>query len=172
MVCFLLSFSLFFLQNVVLCKRGRSDSHKKLNSSPKTGIDDTAGQAAPDKGSLCNGYLQSDPTRCQVCPCSGRENTVGSNFSKYTKAMGRDPKDLRALDQFCEVLNYEGTLWFSNEPKTFQGFLLPTVALTLVDKHPHLNCITNRYIFTSCSSYFLNSFLKTNRKSYILRMNK
>lgn len=45
----------------VQCKRERSDSHKRLNSSPETGINDTAGQAAPEKGSLCSGYLQSDP---------------------------------------------------------------------------------------------------------------
>lgn len=91
----------------MLCKRGRSDSHKKLNSSPKTGINSTAGQAAPDKGSLCNGYLQNDPKHAVKSALAQEGRTMWVAISpKYTKAMGRDPKDLRALDQFCEVLNY------------------------------------------------------------------
>lgn len=94
---------------LVLSKRGRSDSHRKLNSSPKTGINGTAGQAAPDKGSLCHGYLQSDHKHAVRSALAQERRTLWVAISpKYTKAMGRDPNDLKALDQFCEVLNYGG----------------------------------------------------------------
>lgn len=91
----------------VLCKRERSDSHKRLNSSPETGINDTAGQAAPEKGSLCSGYLQSDPKHAARSALAQEGRTVGGTFSKlslgwglrtkHSKAMGRDPEDLDQL---------------------------------------------------------------------------